>query len=293
MSITEPNLISRLSSHFKLFLKGVIAIHLNLPGTRFYHAVRAADAIRRELREVMRQRRVDLEKEEASPTQDILSYLLANADENGKFMPEVEIINNMLNLLFAGHDTSSSTITLVIKYLAEQPRVHEKVLAEQREISASKSPGEFLNREDLRRMKYSWNVVSEVMRMTPPITGSFREALVDIEFEGYTIPKGWKLLWSSAFTHKDPNFHPKPMEFDESRFEGSGPPPYSYVPFGGGPRMCLGKVFARLGILVFLHNLIHRFDWDLSIPNEKIVFDPMPTPENGLPVRLRPRNFSG
>nr|AZS32334.1 CYP716 family cytochrome P450 monooxygenase [Lagerstroemia speciosa] len=291
MSIDEPDLISRLFSHFNVFLKGVISIHLNLPGTRFYHAVRASDAIREELQAVVRRRRVDMEKKVASPDQDILSYLLANPDETGKFMPEIEVVNNMLNLLFAGHDTSSSTITLIMKYLAELPRVHEKVLKEQREIAASKAPGELLSWEDLRRMRCSWNVVSEVMRMTPPVTGSFREALVDIELEGYTIPKGWKLLWSAAFTHKDPELYPNVTEFDESRFEGSGPPPFSYVPFGGGPRMCLGKEFARMEMLVFLHNVVNQFDWELSIPSEKIIYDPMPTPVEGLPIRLRPQKF--
>lgn len=128
MSITEPDLISRLFSHFNVFLKGVLSIDLNLPGTRFYRAMRASDAIRQEIRAVVEQRKKDMEEKVAPPDQDILSYLLANADENGKFMPEIEVINNMLDLLFAGHDTSSSTITLIMKYLAELPRVHENVL---------------------------------------------------------------------------------------------------------------------------------------------------------------------
>ncbi|KAK4753669.1 hypothetical protein SAY87_001773 [Trapa incisa] len=283
MNITEPQLVSRLFTLFNVFIKGVISMDINLPGTRFYRAMRAADAIRKELRAVVKQRRT-------APDQlDILSYLQVNADDNGKFMPENEVVNNMLNLLFAGHDTSSSTLTLIMKYLAELPGVHEKVLKEQREIAASKAGGELLNWDDLQRMRYTWNVVSEVLRMTSPVNGSFREALVDIDLEGYTIPKGWKLLWSAAFTHKDDSLHQKAMEFDESRFEGSGPPPFSYVPFGGGPRMCLGKEFARMEILVFLHNLVNHFDWELLIPNEKISYDPMPTPVQGLPIRLRPR----
>ncbi|OWM89855.1 hypothetical protein CDL15_Pgr024604 [Punica granatum] len=290
MSITDSEVISRLSYHFCSFIKGVITIPLNFPGTRFYAAMRAADAIRREIRVLVKQRRIDLENKVASPTQDLLSRLMSNPDENGKFLPEVEIINDMLDMLFAGHDTSSSTIMLLMKYLGELPQVHEKVLAEQREIAASKAAGELLKWEDLQRMRHSWNVVSEVMRMTPPVNGSFREAMVDIEFEGYTIPKGWKIHWNAAFTHYDPNCYPKAMEFDESRFEGSGPPPYSYVPFGGGPRMCLGKEFARLEILVFLHNLVNRFSWELSIPNEKVIYDPMPNPVNGLPIHLRPCN---
>lgn len=289
MSITDPQLVTRLAHHFEVFLKGLISLPLDFPGTRFHRARRATDSIRKELRALVRQRRVELEQKLARPSQDVMSHLLANGDENGKLMPEAEIINNMLNLLFAGHDTSSSTLMLLLKYLSELPHVLDKILAEQREIAASKAPGELLQWDDLQRMKYSWNVICEVMRMTPPVGGSFREAVVDFTFEGYTVPKGWKLYWSAAVTHEDLNFHPRAASFDESRFEGSGPPPYSFVPFGGGPRMCLGKEFARVEMLVFLHNLVNLFDWDMAIPNEKIVYDPMPTPVKGLPVRLRPR----
>ncbi|KAI3414713.1 uncharacterized protein J3R85_015880 [Psidium guajava] len=291
MSITDPQVVARLANHFRVFLKGVISLPLNFPGTRFHRARRATDSIRKELRALVRQRREELEKGSARPSQDIMSHLLANGDENGKLMPEAEIINNMLDLLFAGHDTSSSTLMLLLKYLTELPHVLDKILAEQREIAASKAPGELLQWDDLQRMKYSWNVICEVMRMTPPVTGTFREALVDFTYEGYTIPKGWKLFWSAALTHEDPNFHPRAASFDASRFDGSGPAPYSYVPFGGGPRMCLGKEFARVEMLVFLHNLVNGLDWDLVIPHEKIIYDPMPTPVEGLPIRLRPRGF--
>ncbi|KAF8041128.1 hypothetical protein BT93_B3142 [Corymbia citriodora subsp. variegata] len=292
MSITDPQLVARLAHHFEVYLKGLISLPLNFPGTRFHRARRAADSIREELRALVRRRRTELEQKSARPSQDVMSHLLANADENGKLMPEAEILNNMLNLLFAGHDTSSSTLMLLLKYLSELPHVLDKILAEQREIAASKAPGELLQWDDLQRMKYSWNVLCEVMRMTPPVNGTFREALVDFTYEGYTIPKGWKLHWIATVTHEDPNFHPRPTSFDESRFEGSGPPPYSYVPFGGGPRMCLGKEFARVEMLVFLHNLVNMFDWNMVIPNEKIIYDPMPMPVKGLPIRLRPRGLS-
>lgn len=96
------------------------------------------------------------------------------------------------------------------------------------------------------------------------------------------------MYWSAAVTHRDPNLHQAPASFDESRFEGSGPPPFSYVPFGGGPRMCLGKEFARIEMLVFLHNLVNNFEWDLVNPGERIVYDPMPTPVDGLPIHVRP-----
>ncbi|OWM86891.1 hypothetical protein CDL15_Pgr015927 [Punica granatum] len=256
MSITEPELLSRLFDQFNIFLKGLVEFSLNIPGTRFYHAMRAADTLRRELRALVKHRRVELERKVASSEQDLLSYLLVNADGDGNFMSEEEIINHMLAVLIAEYDTLSSAISLLMKYLGELPRVYEQVLQEQMEIARSKAPGELLIWEDLQRMKYSWNVISEVLRIAPPVAGTFREALVDITFEGYTIPKGWKLYWSAAYTHKDPSCYPNAMEFDESRFEGTGPPPFSYATFGGGPRMCMGIEFVRLAILIFLHNLV-------------------------------------
>ncbi|XP_057953085.1 beta-amyrin 28-monooxygenase-like [Malania oleifera] len=287
-SVEDPQDISRLAIQFNVFLKGLMEIPLKLPGTRFYRAGRAANNIREKLQTMIKLRRVALEQKRASPCQDLLSYMLVTPDENGRFLTEVEIIDDILTLLFAGHDTSASAITMLVKYLGELPQVYEKVFKEQIDIAMSKETGASLQWEDIQKMRYSWNVVSEVMRLTPPVSGNFREALVDFTYEGYTIPKGWKLYWSASSTHKDPSLFPSAENFNASRFEEAGGTPFSYVPFGGGPRMCLGKEYARLEILVFLHNLVKRFKWDLLILDEKIEYDPMATPEKGLPIHLQP-----
>ncbi|XP_015085863.1 beta-amyrin 28-monooxygenase [Solanum pennellii] len=140
-------------------------------------------------------------------------------------------------------------------------------------------------------MKYSWNVISEVMRITPPILGAYREAIVDINYEGYDIPKGWKLYWNTGLTSLDPEIFPNSRRLEPSRLEEDGPAPYTYITFGGGPRICLGKEFARLEMLVFLHILIRKFTWKLLVPNEKFIYDPMPTPLQGLPISLQPHNY--
>lgn len=128
MSLEDPHHISKLASLFNVFLKGVITIPLNFPGTRFYRAIRATEAVRKELLTLLQQRKLALKHHTATPSQDLLSHLLTSPDDNGKFMSESEIINNILLLLFAGHDTSSVAITLVMKILGELPQVYEKVL---------------------------------------------------------------------------------------------------------------------------------------------------------------------
>uniref|UniRef100_A0A1W7HBW4 Cytochrome P450 n=1 Tax=Scoparia dulcis TaxID=107240 RepID=A0A1W7HBW4_SCODU len=288
MSLEDPEQISKLATLFNIFLKGLISVPVNFPGTRFYKAKKATSAIKKLLQEIVRQRRADLEKKVAIPTQDLLSHLLVSPDENGKFMSESVIVNNILMLLFAGHDTSSVAITMLMKNLAQLPDIYEKVLAEQNEIASLKEDGEYLQWEDIQKMRYSWNVVCETTRLSPPVIGAFREALEDINYAGYDIPKGWKLYWSASLTHIDSSSFPESTKFEPSRFEGSGPMPYTYVPFGGGPRMCLGKEFARLEIVIFLHNIIRRFRWKMQIPGEKISYDPMPTPVAGLPISLHP-----
>lgn len=128
MSIEDHNEIEKLSTLFNIFLKGLIAIPVNLPGTTFHKATRAVVTIRKELLQIVRKRREALEQKTASPSQDILSHLLSFPDENGKFMSELVIVNNILLLLFAGHDTSTVALTLLIKRLGEHPQVYENIL---------------------------------------------------------------------------------------------------------------------------------------------------------------------
>lgn len=288
MSLEEPNHIAKLGSLFNIFSKGIIGLPLDFPGTRFFSSKKAAEAIRAEFMTIIKERKAALGEGKASSSQDLLSHFLTSSDDNGRYLTEMEIADNLLLLIYAGHDTSTSSITMLMKNLGEHREVYDKVLKEQLEISKLKGAGELLKWEDIQKMKYSWNVVCEVMRLNASAMGSYREALVEFDYAGYTIPKGWKIFWSAVSTHKDEANFEDVTRFDPSRFEGAGPTPFTYVPFGGGPRMCLGKEFSRVQVLVFLHNIVTNFKWDLLIRDEKLEYDPMATPVKGLPIRLYP-----
>ncbi|KAK6944637.1 Cytochrome P450 [Dillenia turbinata] len=292
LSIDDPNHVAKFADPFNLLASGIFSIPVDLPGTAFNKGIKASNFIRKELRAIIKQRKLDLAENKASPTQDILSHMLLTCDENGQYMSELDIADKILGLLIGGHDTASAAITFIIKFLAELPEIYDEVYKEQMEIAKSKKEGELLNWEDIQKMRYSWNVACEVMRLAPPLQGAFREALNDFIFNGFSIPKGWKLYWSANSTHKNPNYFLDPEKFDPSRFDGTGPAPYTFVPFGGGPRMCPGKEYARLEILVFMHNVVKRYKWEKLLPEEKIVVDPMPIPAKGLPIRLHPHKMN-
>ncbi|KAL0366862.1 UNVERIFIED_CONTAM: Beta-amyrin 28-monooxygenase [Sesamum radiatum] len=244
--------------------------------------------VRQELMRIIKDRRKELMEKNETEHTDLLSKMLLVTNENGQFYSEMQIANNLTGLLVASFDTTSSAVTAVMNYIAELPDIYKEVLEEQMEIAKSKGPDELLTWADIEKMKYSWNVARESLRLMPPAQGAFRETATEFTYAGFTIPKGWKTFWTVHSSHKNPEYFPEPEKFDPSRFEGIGPPPYTFVPFGGGPRMCPGKEYARLEVLVFMHNVVRRFKLEKVIPNEKIVIHASPTPVHGLPVRLHP-----
>ncbi|XP_026430149.1 beta-amyrin 28-monooxygenase-like [Papaver somniferum] len=289
----ETHSIDELQKLFSVLLDGILSIPIDFPGTAFNRAIKASKLIKKQIAIMIKLRKLRLLSHENTPTRDVLSLMIMFFDENSsKFMEETFITDIILGLIIAGHDSTTSTLTMVVKYLVEFPKVYDQVLVEQSEIAKSKATDELLNWSDIQKMKYSWNVVCEVLRLATPAPGGFKQAMADFTYAGYHIPKGCKLYWSSMATHKNPDNFPDPEKFYPSRFEGGGPAPFTYVPFARGPGTCPGKEYARVQMLVFVHNLVRRYKLEKSFPlnpedEEKLIFKPFPTLTGGLPIRIR------
>lgn len=272
---------------FESVLEGVLAAPINFPGTKFSRAKKARGEIEKVLVDEVRRKREAMEggREEED---DMLLTMLVAALIRGEITEE-EVVDNVVLLVFAAHDTTSYAISMTFKMLNNHPDCHCRLLEEHEEIARTKRPGENLTIEDVKKMEYTWQVARETMRLFPPIFGSFRKAMTDIEYEGFTIPRGWKVLWTTYGTHYDEEYFPDHMRFDPSRF-ADPVQAYSFIPFGGGPRLCAGYQLAKLNILVFVHCVVTQYNWSVVYPEEPIVMDPLPFPSKGMPIKISPKS---
>lgn len=280
-----------LVKYFQQMIEGMWSVPINMPFTRFNRGLKATAQVREMLNGLVYEKRVELDKG-ASPHQDLITRLLSIRGDDGKeLISQDEIVHNASLIMVAGHDTSSILITFIIRLLANDSSIYETVLREQEEIKNNKPANEPLTWEDLGKMKYTWRVAMETLRIIPPIFGGFRKAMEDIEYSGYLIPKGWQVFWASSMTHMDGDIFPEPSKFDPDRFVNPGSiPPYYYIPFGAGARICPGYEFAKIETLVAIHHLVTNFYWKLCSSDQGFTRDPTPAPAQGLPIELHQRN---
>ncbi|XP_047331347.1 taxadiene 5-alpha hydroxylase-like [Impatiens glandulifera] len=277
----------------KVVLEAIWSIPVNFPGTLYRRGLQSRTRLVNHLLPIIRKRKEDLAKGACLPSNDVLSSFAALRDGDEKPITDDEIVDNFITLIIASHDTSAILLSLMVLKMSRDKDIYNKILQEQMEVKKIKEEkGEKkLTWADMQKMKYTWRVAQEMMRIIPPVFGNFRMASKDICFDGFDIPKGWQVMWLSCATHMDENIFHNPKEFDPSRFDNPSRviPPYAYIPFGGGMHTCIGNEFARVETLTTIHKLVTMFEWSPVHPNEEITRRPMPYPSMGLPVKIKPR----
>ncbi|GMJ05982.1 cytochrome P450, family 707, subfamily A, polypeptide 1 [Hibiscus trionum] len=255
--------------------KGYNSMPVDLPGTLFNRSMRARKEIGRILARIISSRR-----RMKPDCNDLLECFMCEKEG----LTEEQITDNIMGVIFAARDTTASVLTWIIKYLGENPSVLQAVTEEQEAVMRSKEEQK-LSWEDTKKMPLTLRVIQETLRVASILSFTFREAVQDVEYGGYLIPKGWKVLPLFRNIHHNPEIFPDPSKFDPSRFEVA-PKPNTFMPFGSGTHSCPGNELAKLEIMVFLHHLTTKYRWHMVGSNSGIQYGPFALPQNGLPIRL-------
>ncbi|XP_020927434.1 cytochrome P450, family 26, subfamily A, polypeptide 1 isoform X1 [Sus scrofa] len=194
-------------------------------------------------------------------------------------------------LLFGGHETTASAATSLITYLGLYPHVLQKVREELKSkgLLCKGNQDNKLDMEILEQLKYIGCVIKETLRLNPPVPGGFRVALKTFELNGYQIPKGWNVIYSICDTHDVADIFTNKEEFNPDRFLLPHPEDasrFSFIPFGGGLRSCVGKEFAKILLKIFTVELARHCDWRLLNGPPTMKTSPTVYPVDDLPARF-------
>lgn len=218
----------------------------------------------------------------ASDSPDFFSQFCHARDEDGHQFSDQEVIDHMIFLMMAAHDTTTSTLTSLLYALAMNPQWQARVREE------SQALGETLSFEDLARLPALDLCIKEALRLYPPLTSMPRQATADCEFQGHFIAKGTSVGVFPLHTHFMDDYWSSPFRFDPERFARGEHKQhmFQYVPFGGGAHMCLGQHFANVQIKAIMHQLLRGFRWSLPADYElKNQMVPIVKPKDGLPLQ--------
>jgi cytochrome P450 len=216
---------------------------------------------------------------------DLLSQLVQTPG-----MSDDLIRDQLLTMLIAGHDTSTALLAWSLYLLGRHPEVMRRAQDEIDAILGRKMP----ELESVNQIEFLDRVIKEVLRLYPPIHTGNRVAAKELEYQGYRIPAGQRVVYSIYLTQRMAEYWPDPLRFDPQRFEPEQSrlrPHYAYLPFGGGPRNCIGLAFAQVEVKIVLARLLQKFCFE---PASGEVYSHMGAtlePRPGVLMFAKPRHF--
>jgi len=226
-------------------------------------------------------------REKTEEREDVLAKLIEESARIGTPLSDQEVRDELMTLLGAGHETTTSVLGWAFRRILCSPEVHWKVVEEVRSVAADGN----ISPDDLERLPYLTATIHETMRLHPPIPIAPRYLAQPVTLAGYDLPSATIVCPSPHLAHRDPNQFPEPERFRPERFLNGRPDPFAYFPFGGGARTCIGLSFANYEMRIILAAIFARADLRfagqpfLQSSRRGIVV----TPRDGTPVILERR----
>jgi cytochrome P450 len=251
---------------------------LPTPGNfRFRRACRDLDAV---IYETIAARR----SQGRTDGEDMLSRLLAAQHEDGSRMSDRQLRDEIVTLFLAGHETTAIALSFCFYMMALHPEVEARVIAEVDEVLQ----GAPAAAHHIPHLRYTDWVLKETMRLYPPVPSIGREALEDYEVMGYRIPKGAQVSYAQWVVHRDARWFDDPLAFRPERWDNDlirRIPRCAYFPFGEGPRICIGNMFAMMESVLSVATIVQNFRL-AAVPGYQLDILPSITlrPRHGLPM---------
>jgi cytochrome P450 len=250
-----------------------------VPGLAVWRALRARERLFQYFRPLIPARK-------SSDGKDVLTCLVQAKDEDGAAFSDEAVLFHLITVLSAAHDTSTTSLTVALHYLAQHPEWQERL----RKKSQALGTLTFDNLEQLD--EHDW-VFREALRIYPPAPQMFRRSVRDCEFHGHRIPANTQVMVDVGYVHRSAEHWTSPMTFDPERFSPARAEhkkhQYQWVPFGGGAHICIGMQFALMSARIVLHHLLTRYRIEKASDAEtKFVILPITQPKDGLPLKVIP-----
>ena len=266
--------VSVVMDHFAspVFMYAPWVLHLPLPrNRRLRAAIQRLDTIVHDL--------IAARRDDPAATRDLLAALLAARDEHGAPMSDRQIRDEVMTLYIAGYEPMAVALGWTFHVLGQHPDVHARAAEQARAVVG----GRVATHADAARLPYISAGIDEALRLYPPAWTSIRQADEDCEFRGVPVPRGRYLWMSSWAVHRDPRWYDAPLEFRPERWQGDLArrlPRCAYLPYGAGPRMCIGAPLAGAELPVIVATILARWRLD-PVPGRPVT--PLPS------INLRPK----
>nr|ALI58398.1 ent-kaurenoic acid oxidase 4 [Scoparia dulcis] len=274
--------LDTLAQLFKDMVCGFRAYPLNFPGTAFHRALQSRKKVSMIFQEEMERRK---KSEDKVAKKDLLEGLMRMEDEEGKQLRDVEVLDNIVSLVVGGYESTVLALMWTFYFLAKNPHVLKRLREEHTNIKRQRQNEEFITYDEILKCTYTSKVVEEIIRMANISAFVFRTASQDVEYNGYVIPKGWKVICWLRYLHTNPEHYESPMCFNPDRWD-EPPKPGTNLVFGRGSRLCAGNMLAQLQLSIMIHHLAIGYRWELVNPDSKMLFLPHPKPEDGVEINV-------
>lgn len=261
----------------------ILPVFINTPRRKQFKE--AVDKLDQAVQEIIQQHRQKFDG--SIDAKSLLDVMLFSEDDHGETMTNQQVRDELITILIAGHETVASALTWACYLLASNPQAQQRLQQELKIVLDGRPP----TVEDLPALDFTKRVFDEALRLYPPAWIVTRKAIQEDVIGEVEVPAGSLMIVSLTNTHTHPTYWEKPGIFDPDRFlpeNLKNRPKYAYLPFGGGPRLCIGNYFALIEGPIVLAAIYQKVGLKI-VPDHKIIVDALVTlrPKNGLPMQVQ------